>query len=257
MTTLEYLDETTKQVVTFIVEKYLNDITKYKDNHSVHANGMGTVLSEILNVQFQCAILEDGHGFIVRFKQSSSQKLSVKENINRQANNGFIKYSKILQVINFLYRLCEERLILFAEENSQPKYIPQYKEMALEERGTMEFPIVNNTLNQFIRSHYYSHIFPTEILVAFKNKGYKTVEKERAEASECLGNLGIISAIAIAVMSPLLMTHCSNTQIEENQYNKLIEAIECSHKDISSQDFDTISIPNKSIDTSNCYNYTN
>lgn len=241
MKILEYLDESTKKVVGLIVDKYLEDMKKYQNNYKEHAFGIGLELASLLDNLFSCAILVDNSNFVIKIRYSKIKSLNQNENINLQANNGFINQTKVLQVINFLKRLNDEGLILFAEEKKYPKKFPEFKSWAFEENGTQIFPIINESLNEFIRSRYFSHILPTEILISFKNKGYKTVEKEREEASECIGNLGIITAIAISIVSPFLMTHCSKTSIEETQFNAIIKTIGNSHGNSQIQP-DTISI---------------
>ena len=231
MSVLEYLDNSTKNVIKLIVEKYLNDINKYKDNSKEQATGIGIELYEILSNTCNCELIKDRDSFVIRFKhedlESSDKDLESsdkKEHTAYHGNNGFIIQTRVLQIINFLQKLSIEGLIMFAEPDLMDKY-PQFKGIAFEETGTMIYPIHNKSLNSFIKQIYYSHIFPTETLISFKNKGFITVENERFKSSKSTSYIAIFVAVLIAVLSPQLMTQCSHTTIEQKQIDSIINVI--------------------------------
>ena len=128
MSVLEYLDNSTKNVIKLIVEKYLNDINKYKDNSKEQATGIGIELYEILSNTCNCELLKDRDSFVIRFKhedlESSDKDLESsdkKEHTAYHGNNGFIIQTRVLQIINFLQKLSIEGLIMFAEPDLMDK----------------------------------------------------------------------------------------------------------------------------------------
>lgn len=226
---LEYLDSNTKGVIKQIVEKYESDIEFYFNNNHTQTDGIGITFIELINSLTHCVILSDKENtFGIKFKHSNNSNFSsVKEATHFHVNNGFILQTEVLQILDFIFRLHNEGIILFTDVDDS-KLKPKFKGMAYEDCGTMFFPIHNSRINEFINGIYYSHIVPTNTLIGFKRRGYKTSEQDRFEESQCTSNIGIIAAIVIAVISPILMTYCSTSTINSQQFDLLIKEIRVS-----------------------------
>lgn len=227
---LEFLDPTTKLVITNIVESYEKDLEKYSNNSQVQSSDIGIAFTELIMNITNCVILSagsDSNCFGIKFKKSDTKEFnSVIEQTNFHANKGLILQTKVLQIIDFLMRLKDEGVIMFTQiDFGKPIGKPTYNSLAQESFDTMFMTIQSTKVNEFINDIYFSHIVPAVSLIGFKNRGYKTIEQERFECSQCTSYIGIIAAILIAVFSPILMTHCSTSTINENQFNSLINII--------------------------------
>lgn len=228
---LEYLDPNTKLVIKQIVEKFEKDIELYSNNNHTQTNGIGITFIELINSITHCEILSDkDNSFGIKFKHKDNNFDSVREAVCYHGNNGFILQTKVLQILDFIIKLHNEGIILFTDVNTS-KSKPKYKGAAHEDCGTMFFPIHNSRINEFISEIYYSHIVPTTSLIGFKKRGYKTAEQDRFEDAQCTSNIGIIVALVIAAVSPLLMTHCSISTINSEQFDSLIKEIQVSNSE--------------------------
>lgn len=228
---LDYLDSTTKRVVTLIVEEYENDVKKYTNNSQIHNLDIGIAFIDLIKRISDCIVLSTGthtKSFGIRFMKSESKEFSsASEETYFNANNGIVLQTKVLQVIEFLIRLKEEGVIMFTQiDFGKPVDKPTYKSSSLENTGTMFMTIQSARINKFIDEIYFSNIVPTIGLIGFKNRGYKTIEQDRFEDTQCVSCMGIIAAILIAILSPILMTHCSTSTINENQFNSLMNVIQ-------------------------------
>lgn len=229
-TVLDFLDSTTKNVVKHIVERYEKDIRAYSNNSQCQTSGIGVTFTELLKNITNCVILATENNpkcFGIKLqKDNMTECHSVRESTTLHANNVWIIHTQVLQILDFLLRLKDEGAILFSQVDvSKPIDKPTFNGMAFEKDSTMFFPIQNAKINEFIDKNYYSNIVPTISLIGFKNRDYKTVDQERFECSQCTSNIGIITAILIALFSPMLMTHCSRSTIDEIQFNILIKEI--------------------------------
>lgn len=231
---LDFLDSTTKRVVEHIVEKYEKDIRVYSNNSHIQTSSIGISFIELINDITQCIILSTGTNskcFGIKFSATNNTEFNtVIESTKFNANNGFILQTKVLQIIDFLIRLKDEGAIMFTQiDMGKSIEKPIYKCLGPQNIGTMFLTIQSKNINDFIDEIYYSNIIPTINLIGFKNRGYKTIDQERFEDSQCVSHLGIITAILIAILSPILMTHCSTSTINESQFDSLINVIQGSN----------------------------
>lgn len=228
---LDFLDSTTKRVVTLIVDEYKNDIKKYTDNSQIHNLDIGIAFIDLIKRISDCIVLSTGthaKSFGIRFVKSESQEFSsVLEETHFYANNGIVLQTKVIQIIDFLIRLKDEGVIMFTQINfGKPVDKPTYKSFDPENKGSMFMTIQSTKINEFIDEFYFSNIVPTTGLIGFKDRGYKTVEQVRHEDTQCVSVMGIIAAVLIAIFSPILMTYCSTSTINEDQFNSLINVIQ-------------------------------
>lgn len=228
---LDFLDPTTKSVVTLIVDEYENDIKKYSNNSQIHSSDIGIAFIDLIKRISDCVVLStgtDSKRFGIRFMKSDSKEFrSVSEDTTFNTNNGIILQTKVLQIIDFLIRLKDEGVIMFTQiDFGKPVDKPTYKSFAPENIGTIFMSIQSTKINEFIDEIYFSHIVPTTSLIGFKKRGYKTVEQGRFEDTQCASYIGILAAVLIAIFSPILMTHCSTSTINEYQFNSLMNVIQ-------------------------------
>lgn len=227
---LDFLDTTTKRVVTLIVNKYEDDINKCSNNSHIFSSDVGIAFIDLIKQITDCIVFSTGTDskcYGIRFVKLEDKEFNnVSEETNFYANNGMILQTKVLQIIDFLIRLKDEGVIMFTQiDYGKPVDKPTYKSFAPENFGTMFMTIQSTTINEFIDKIYYSHIVPTIGLIGFKKRGYKTIEQKRFNETKCISYLGIIAAVLIAIFSPILMTYCSTSTINENQFNSLINVI--------------------------------
>ncbi|MBD5287099.1 MAG: hypothetical protein HDS27_06185 [Bacteroides sp.] len=228
---LDFLDSTTKDVVKLIVEKYQKDISTYSNSTQIHSLNIGIGFTELINDITNCVILSTGRdskSFGIKFTTNNNKGFSsVLESTTFHANKGVVLETQVLQIIDFLIRLKDEGVILFTQiDFGKPIKKPTYKSLVPENNGTMFFTIQEKRINEFIDEIYYSNIIPTVGLIGFKKRDYKTIDQEQFESSQCLSYIGVIAAIIIAILSPILMTYCSTSTINENQFNSLIKVIQ-------------------------------
>ncbi|MBD5277904.1 MAG: hypothetical protein HDS32_01505 [Bacteroides sp.] len=245
---LDFLDSTTKDVVKHIVEKYQKDISTYSNSTQIHSLNIGIAFTELINDITNCVILSTGNDskrYGIKFTTTNYKGFSsVIDSTAFHANKGIILQTKVLQIIDFLIRLKDEGVIMFTQiDMDKPVKKPIYKSLS-ENMETMFITIQEKRINEFLDEFYYSNIIPTVSLIGFKNRGYKTIDQERFEISQCISYMGVLAAIVIAILSPMLMTHCSTSTINENQFNSLIKVIQA--RDNVSQ-YDTLNKKNNSI----------
>lgn len=193
---LEYIDDTTKQVVSQIVSTYQEDILIYKDNFELQTIGIGTELNSILYSLCKCCLKQDelSKDFVLIISQDKPDFPTTKQNVCFSFNNALILRTRALQIINFLKRLSDEGLILFADAAENKSY-PQYKGQAQEKERFEVCAVQNRRLNNFIKAIFYSHIFPTETLIGFVNNSFKTNEQVRYEHQKELSEKSLSEAI--------------------------------------------------------------
>ena len=228
---LDFLDPITKRVVTLIVEEYDNDVKKYTNNSQTHNLDIGIAFIDLIKRILDCIIMSTGtnsKSYGIKFMKSESKRFSsISEETYFQANNGIVLQTKVLQIIDFLISLKDEGVIMFTQTDFGKQVDkPTYRSSAQENIGTMFMTIQSTKINEFIDEIYFSHIVPTIGLIGFKKRGYKTVEQERFKKTQCASYTGIIAAVLIAILSPILMTHCSTSTINKNQFNSLINIIQ-------------------------------
>lgn len=228
---LEYLDTTTKSVINNIVDEYGKDLKKYSSNSQLHSLDIGIAFTQLIMNITDCIILSTGTDskcYGIKFTKSNPKEFdSVREKTNFYANNGIILQTKVLQIIDFLMRLKDEGVIIFTQTDfGKPINKPTYKCLDPKNFGTMFMTIQSAKINEFIDEIYFSHIVPTISLIGFKNRDYKTIEQERFECSQCTSYIGIITAIIIAIISPISITHCSTSTIDKKQFKTLVDVIQ-------------------------------
>lgn len=224
-TVLEYMDDTTRNVVSLIVSKYKEDCSNLKYFPTKQVDGIGISFIELIETLTGCKILRDGTYFGIKLHFEDCLKFEdISLQVAHHGNNGFLIQTKALQIINFLFQLYKEGLIILPEFALSKMY-RIYKGSTFDKNKDMFYPIKNNEINVFISKAYYSHLCPTLTLINFSDK-FETAEQKRFSKNVKLGYSGIIAALIIALGSPWLMTKFSKTTIEDRQFNDIIYAIQ-------------------------------
>lgn len=197
---LEYIDDTTKEVVKLIVEQYKQDLFDLKYLPSEQRDGVGITLGDIIYQICDCHIIKYENSFCVKYKTPHDLSLKVRENTAYRGNLGFINQTTALQIINFIIQLSQEGYIVLTEFEKNKAY-PSYKGVSENDMGYIYLPIRNQKINSFLELAYYFHVCPTSTLEKFRKNNFKTVEKQRYFWTQVCSWFAIIVAIAIGLIS--------------------------------------------------------
>lgn len=129
-------------------------------------------------------------------------------------------FYKLIQVCSFINDLFQNRYIVldFSERNKNPndysgKGFPYFA--FKENAGDFE-------LGKFIANYWTIPLIPTSQLIRLENKNFITTDERRYRNQLRANWAATIAALIIGFSSPILMTKCSNTKINEEQFEKIV-----------------------------------
>lgn len=139
-------------------------------------------------------------------------------------NNKELFY-KLIQVCSFINNLYQDRYIILdlSESNKNPndytgKGFPYFA--FKENAGVFE-------LGKFIADYWTIPLIPTSQLIQLEDKKFITTDERRYRHQLLASWAAIIAALIIGLSSPILMTKCSNTKINEDQFERIVKLVNC------------------------------
>ncbi len=146
---LEYIDDTTKEVVKIIVDQYDKDLKELNYLPSELRNGVGTTLREIISQICDCSIIKYEDSFCVKYEIPQDSSLCVQEDTAYRGNIGFINQTKVAQIINFIIQLYREGSLVLPEFDKSKAY-PSYKGVTEIDFGVIYLPMRNQDINTIL-----------------------------------------------------------------------------------------------------------
>lgn len=231
MNILDSISDIEKELIIRIVDNYRCSYNKIKEDSKSIFNSPGCWLHSLFfDINFNensCSISftrKDG-----KLQATFVLKKENDSNVFFQRIN--LKKATFFEQIFFLKLLQQANLIFFEEDYDCGLHdFTEHSKHDLEkwdENGLKHYDIdiKNNEVFAFINKYYWAKVIPSTILQDFRDKKFKTVDARRHKTNRRLSIAGIITAILIALISPFLMSKCSNTHIEDKQHNEIIESI--------------------------------
>lgn len=231
MVYLEYLSQEEKELIGHIVDGYNLSYENMKENINSLYNSPGLWLHSIFNDYNEsynkCLIsLSDKDGelaanFYIKNCNDSNRFFQI---LN-------LKKAEFISRATFVKSLFNANLIFFEEDKGcemhKFKEETEEKREELKKEGFSFYPeiIKSESVYSFLKRYFWSRIIPSSSLIKYRQCGFLTPEQKRHHRDLSVSTFGIVTAILIAMLSPWLMTKCSNTTIEQRQIESIIKAI--------------------------------
>lgn len=129
---------------------------------------------------------------------------------------------ELLQAIIFLKRLEENNLIIVINNFSDTEKLHSFDG----HDGFFAF-VQDERIKHYIRYFLYSDILPTTTLIEIYDNKFETEDRRRYKEQTCISKIAIAVAIIIGIISI-----CKDTEIDKEQYNGVIDKMECINKNI-------------------------
>lgn len=251
MNILEYCTQEDKKVIGCIVDGYLLDYDNIKINDFSYCDSPGlfffSIFHEYNPTDIDCHInLSNNNGILTAefFVDNDSDS-------NSQSRIISLKKAGLMSRICFIENLFKNNLIFFESDNNDS--LPLYNEPNKKSLGEFSEenikvhaePIYSQTFFDLINKFYWSRVIPSSILIEYRRNNYLTTEQLRHNKQIRHTWYGIIVAILIGIVSPLLTSIFSKVTIEDTQFNQIIK----SHSNDSEIPYDISSYQVKSDST--------
>lgn len=218
-----YLTEDDKQLINDIITRYhesLNHCESAEKLVNVGMPFMEAMKSIAPNVDF--GDIENIATIFFRLNLEV-REIGLKQ-LKTMSNEYEPKYIRIFQRINILYCLYQKRLIVF---NCQPISEITLPKIESTDNG-IRYYINENKLSQFVKDYHQANILPSVELESYSKNGFVSIEELRFRKERKIAIVSLIVAI-IAVLVAIGISIYSKTKLDDNQYNKLIKAIQSTH----------------------------
>ena len=128
----------------------------------------------------------------------------------------------LLQAILFLKMLEENNLIIVTNNFRDIEKLHSFDG----QDGSFVY-VQDERIEKYIKYFLYSDILPTTTLIEIYNNKFETEDKRRYKEQRCISWIAIVVAIIIGFISIY-----KDTEIDKEQYNKVIDKMECINKNI-------------------------
>lgn len=194
---MEIIDKEEQKIICNLIENYQDDNPLTLQSICLSYNKH--IINGIINREYALVIL----------KQSDDK------------NRGL--FYKLIQICSFINNLHQNRYIIFdlSEKNKNPN---DYTD-----KGYPYFAFTENAgdfeLGKFIADYWTIPLIPTSQLLQLKNKDFVTTDERRYRWQLRASWAATFVALIIGFISPILMTKCSNTKINEEQFEELVNVL--------------------------------
>ena len=236
--TLEHLDKSAQEFISIIVDSYVKGSKIIAEGLNPYVKQPGTTIESLLSGFLEKALsyhifLKNDNGNIKIYYIINNDIIESDSNNKRhEKTNKYInvKRADVLYKITMLKWLYDSGHIFLIDDNCLNSFYSEMPKNAKEQykqagKIYKEEIIYSEIIYGFISKHYSSHIIPSPQLIDLRNKNFKTIEKRRFIWGQITSWAAILIAISIALSSPFLMSKCSHTAIEREQYESIIKAI--------------------------------
>lgn len=251
--TLEGLNRFDQEFISLIVDNYVlvyKNINEYPDFSEPGITVQNSLISYWEKPICSISLRNDNGRIkiVYVFDEKAIKANSEKDEYDNEVRYLRIKKSDTLHKITLLKWLYDSGYIFLIDDHSNDLFNTGHiTDRDRENWKTNGLRFVEDTIDSkeifdFISKYYSSSIIPAPQLIDLQEHKFETIEKRRFACSQRLSYIAIIVAIIIALASPFLMSKCSNTTINEEQYEAILKAISQSNSEvkISDSQVDTI-----------------
>lgn len=220
-----------RTVVELIVQKYKKKQHELRTNNSTFVFNMSISFRELFNsLPGKYSFGERTGSLCYCIDLDIEKKLSAIEDIKERVrikNNYYLPFqTDLLQAILFLKILEENNLIIVINNFRDTEKLHSFDG----QEGFFAF-VQDERINQYIRYFLYSDILPTTTLIEIYDNKFETEDKRRYKEQRCISWIAIVVSIIIGIAS-IFISICKDTEIDEEQYNGVIDKMECINKNI-------------------------
>jgi hypothetical protein len=230
MKILDYLSANQRNLIKTIVHAFENskkEFEKNGDNTPINGIFLKDAFNDTKYIISPCKY-EGQLAIQVEHLACQNKNLDTITQMQYELKLQTIVQQSFIERLTFIERLWEHNLIIFTG-NLDCK-LPEFRYNDSDKQFHKEHniscllsPINSKTYFEFISKYYMAQIIPSEYLIRFYHDGFITVDKHRFNLSQIMGYTGIFVSIAIACASPWLMTKCSSSKVDEEQFETIIK----------------------------------
>lgn len=216
-----------RTVVELIVQKYKKKQHELRTNDSAFVSAMSIGFRELFSslpgkYSFGERTGSLGYCIDLDINKDLNTIKDIKER-TRIKNNYYLPFqTDLLQAILFLKMLEENNLIIVINNFRNVKKLHSFD-------GQDDFFVFvqDERIEKYIEYFLYSDILPTTTLIEIYNNKFETEDKRKYKEQRCISWIAIAVAIIIGIISI-----CKDTEIDKEQYNGVIDKMECINKNI-------------------------
>lgn len=216
-----------RTVVELIVQKYKKKQYELRTNNSTFVFNMSISFIELFSSLPGKYLFGERSGSLcycidLDIEAELSAIKDVKEKICIKNNYCLPFQADLLQAILFLKILEENNLIIVINNFRDTVKLYSFDG----QDGYFVF-VQDERMEQYIKHFLYSDILPTTTLIEIYDNKFETEDKRRYKEQRCISWIAIAVAIIIGFISI-----CKDTEIDKEQYNRVIDKMECINKNI-------------------------
>lgn len=216
-----------REVVELIVQKYKKRQHELRTNDSAFVSAMSIGFRELFSslpgkYSFGERTGSLGYCIDLDINKDLNAIKDIKER-TRIKNNYYLPFqTDLLQAILFLKMLEENNLIIVINNFRNIENLHSFDG----QDGFFVF-VQDERIEKYIKYFLYSDILPTTTLIEIYDNKFETEDKRRYKEQRCVSWIAIAVAIIIGIISI-----CKDTEIDIEQYNGVIDKMECINKNI-------------------------
>lgn len=220
---MEYNNELCRNLIRAIVDTYKENYEKCSKS-STRVSCIGIDFKELFSSEkLDIQIGERYNDFVFRVQgqQINSHSKILRKRVIKALNISELVFSDLLLIINLLQKFENENLIVFSNR-LKSNVFPNFDN---DNGNNISYLNINNhKIEEYIKENYYSQIIPTTTLIDIAENDFKTVEQRRFDEQNCSTWIGIVTAIVIGIMSPIL-SKCISEKGEQEKIEQIVNAI--------------------------------
>ena len=216
-----------RTVVELIVQKYKKSQHELRTNDSAFVSAMSISFRELFSSLPGKYSFGERAGLLcycidLDINKDLNAIKDIKER-TRIKNNYYLPFqTDLLQAILFLKMLEENNLIIVINNFRDIEKLHSFDG----QDGFFVF-VQDERIGKYIEYFLYSDILPTTTLIEICDNKFETEDKRKYKEQRCISWIAIAVAIIIGIISI-----CKDTEIDKEQYNGVIDKMECINKNI-------------------------